>query len=122
MTAVAAPSLDDLLHHFLALTEVAERACANEDATALAGALDARELASARLIAFGRTLGPRLPLSAATRRLMDSAVTANSLLEVQVASARDEIRRQLERTAHDEVAVAGYAGAAPRTARVDVRR
>ena len=122
MVAVAVPTLDDLLHHFLALTEVAARACASEDATALAGVLDARELVSARLTAYRRPAQSRLPIPAATRRLMDEAVDANSQLEVRVAAARDEISRQLERLTHDELAVAGYAGAAPRTTRVDVRR
>lgn len=122
MVAVAAPTLDDQLHHFLALTEVAARACASEDATALAGVLDARELVSARLAAYVRPVESRLPLPAATRRLMDEAVDANRQLEVRVAAARDEISRQLERLTHDGLAVAGYAGAAPRTTRVDVRR
>jgi len=117
-----APTLDDLLLRFLALTEVAMRACASEDAAALAGALDARELVGNTLIALGRSGRARAPLPAATRRLMADAMKANGELEAQVQSARDSIRRQLERITHDESAVAGYAGSAPRTNRFDVRR
>ena len=72
--------------------------------------------------AYVRPVESRLPIPAATRRLMDEAVDANRQLEVRVAAARDEISRQLERLTHDGLAVAGYAGAAPRTTRVDVRR
>ena len=118
----AAPTLDDLLQRFQALTEAAARACASEDAAALAGALDARELATTTLLAFARTKGRRLPLPAATRRLMDEAVKANDALEAKVAIARDEIRRQLERVTNDESGIAGNAGSAPRTSRVDFTR
>ncbi len=122
-TLLAAPTLDELLQRFLALTEIAMRACASEDVAALAGALDARELTNNRLIALGRTGGrPRGPLPEATRRMMAEAHEANAALEGQVATARDEIHRQLNRVTHGESGVAGYAGAAPRTSRVDVKR
>lgn len=118
----AAPTLDELLQRFQALTDAANRACATQDAAALAGALDARELATAYLLSFARTKAKRLPLPAATRRLIDMAVKSNGELEAKVIEARDEIRRQLERLTQDESAVAGYAGSAPRTSRVDVTR
>ncbi len=118
----AAPTLDDLLQRYLALTEIALRAVQAGDGTALAGALDARALATRALGEFTRSGAARQPLPAATRRLVDEATQRNGELEARVLTARDDIRRQLERIAHDESAVAAYAGSAPRTARVDVRR
>ena len=118
----AAPTLDELLQRFMALTEVASRACATADAAALAGALDARELATNYLVNFARTKGTRAPLPASTRRMMDQALLANGELERQVATAREDILRQIERVTHDESGMAGYAGSAPRTSRVDVKR
>src|SRR6185436_13430351 len=120
MQTLAPPTLDDLLRSFLALTEGAKRACATEDMTALIGALDAREVVGASLVAFGRSPKAKQPVSAGTRRLMSDAMKASGELETQFRSARDEIRRQLERISLDEAAIAGYAGAAPRANRVDV--
>lgn len=121
MTTVA-PTLDELLQRYLALTEIALRAVQAGDETALAGALDARSLATRALSEFTRSTAGRQPMPAATRRLADEATRRNGELEARVVTAREEIRRQLERITHDESAVAGYAGSAPRVARVDIRR
>lgn len=122
MSAASTPTLDDLLQRFLALTEAARRATASGDATALASALDVRELDNVRLLALSRAAAARTPLPAATKRLVDEALRANDALAAQVTGARDDIRRQLERLARDETGVAGYAAALPRAGRVDVRR
>lgn len=118
----ATATLDDLLQRYLALTELALRAVQAEDSAALSGALDARSLAMRGFAEFSRSVAARQPVPAATRRLADEAVRRNAELEARVTSARDEVRRQLERIAQDETAVSAYAGSAPRAARVDVRR
>lgn len=114
--------LDDLLQRFLALTDVALRASGAGDGNALAGALDAREIATRRLLELGRGQAAPSQLPAPTRHLVDAAVKANDALTARVAASRDAIRIELDRLTRDESALAGYAGSAPRINTVDVRR
>ncbi|MBV6521224.1 MAG: hypothetical protein MNPFHGCM_01357 [Gemmatimonadaceae bacterium] len=119
MHSAPSSTLEELLMQYLRLSAGATRACEYADTTALAGALDARELVTS---ALGRVPLGRDALPSATRQLAEQALTANRTLEALVISVRDDLRRQLERITHDMAAVSGYAGSAPRTSRVDERR
>ena len=126
-----AEQLREALERFAILSECAVRACEAQDADALAAAIDARELVTARLrnlvVAAGsaRSAGAAAPAARILQALeatVRAATDANELLVQRVSQSRDELARQLERVNQDETGLAGYARAMPRSGRVDLRR
>jgi hypothetical protein len=121
----------EALQRFTVLSECAIRACDARDGDALAAAIDARELVTARLRQLGSLHSAAAPRgeSAAAREARAAlaecaraAARANQDLVRRVGEARDDVARQLERLTHDETAVAGYARAMPRASALDLRR
>ena len=124
----------EALQRFTALSECACRACEARDGDALAAAIDARELVTARLRQLAAS-APALtapPSASDPRAVRDArqalgefaraAARANQDLVRIVGESRDDVARQLERLSLDEGAIAGYARVMPRTSALDLRR
>lgn len=131
-----AADLHDALERYIALSEVALRACDENDAEGVHIALDARDVLGARVAELSASLASRrqrydTPASASIfeRLLAPVHATARHLRRIddelveRIARSRAMTGRQIERLAQDDAGIAAYASAAPRTlARLDLRR
>ncbi|MGQ0646089.1 MAG: hypothetical protein ACT4P7_00875 [Gemmatimonadaceae bacterium] len=130
MNALArgAIELRDLVERFSSLSESALRACASADAAALAGALDARDLVTARVAALAvRLAALRLALPPEQRTSADAlllpvqragqhAAALNAQLLERAGALRLDIGKQIDQLRRDTEASSAYQAAGGRRA------
>lgn len=122
--AEGAAELTALFQSYCALTECALRACDAGDDSALAGALDGRDLVAKRLTPLVREMvaarrsAPNASAQADIARALLSVRTiaaearhVNDALDARAHSARADIGAQLARLSHDDSARSAYAAA-----------
>lgn len=135
--AACVAELEALFTRFTALSEAGLRACGSGDDAALAAALDARDLVSARAESLVQAVAAarRAAGSKGARDAFDlalrpaqvaaaAAAVANAELERQAHAARTILGEQLDRLRHDDAARSAYTAAAGRgePARLDLTR
>ena len=120
--------LRDLADRFVALSDLALRACANGDDVGLAAALDARELVTARFASQAAQLnaimlslpGEQRPGAQAVlhpvHRAVQQAAAVNATLLKRTGELRMEIGRQLDALRRDQEATTAYHAGPPRRA------
>lgn len=123
--ARAAAELRELVDRFVALSEAGLQACASSDDAALATALDARDLVSARFatvsghLAVMRRALPRDQRASADAALepvhrgVRQAAAVNTVLLQRASDLRVDIGRQLDLLRRDHEAASAYHLAVP---------